>query len=80
MLADSNVYLIMSNIIATMDISKARDDNGEEITPSGKFTSGFVRYVFIIAMRQSLNYERMIGTRFLSNFASRLARRKRRNL
>ncbi|KAH8093154.1 cytochrome P450 [Cristinia sonorae] len=38
--ADSSAYLLMSNIIATMDIAKALDRDGLEITPPLEFTSG----------------------------------------
>ena len=36
---------MISSIVATMDITKARDDDGNEITPPESFKSGFVRYV-----------------------------------
>ncbi len=41
--ADGNVYLVMSNIIATMDISRAKDEDGCEIITTPEFTSGLVR-------------------------------------
>jgi len=40
--ADVSVYMLISNIIATMDISKAHDYQGKEITPVLETTSGFV--------------------------------------
>lgn len=43
-LADSNNWLVIANIIATMDICKACDSNGMEITPSPIFLSGMVRW------------------------------------
>ncbi|PSR70426.1 hypothetical protein PHLCEN_2v13677 [Hermanssonia centrifuga] len=42
--ADGNVYLVMSNIIATMDISRAKDEDGCEIITTPEFTSGLVRH------------------------------------
>jgi len=39
-LADSILFLVFSNIIATMNITKARDERGKEITPSGTYKSG----------------------------------------
>ncbi|TCD62439.1 hypothetical protein EIP91_006901 [Steccherinum ochraceum] len=40
--ADSNVFLLASHIIATMDLTRARDEKGQEIVPPLEFTSGFV--------------------------------------
>ncbi|THH28087.1 hypothetical protein EUX98_g6102 [Antrodiella citrinella] len=40
--ADSNVFLLASNIVATMDLSCARDEEGREVLPPLEFTSGFV--------------------------------------
>ncbi|THH28148.1 hypothetical protein EUX98_g6047 [Antrodiella citrinella] len=40
--ADASVYLLTANIIATMDISKARDSEGREITPLLDVVSGIV--------------------------------------
>lgn len=41
--ADSNIFLLASHIIATMDLTRARDEMGQEIVPPLEFTSGFVR-------------------------------------
>lgn len=43
-LADNNVWLVLATLIATMDIRKARGENGVEITPFLDYTSGIVRY------------------------------------
>lgn len=43
--ADANLFVVIANMIATMNISKAKDNEGQEITPPYAFTSGFVRYV-----------------------------------
>jgi len=40
--ADANVYLVLANIIATMDISKAVDENGKAIEPTYEHRSNFV--------------------------------------
>ncbi|THH30274.1 hypothetical protein EUX98_g3897 [Antrodiella citrinella] len=39
--ADTCIFLVLSNIVATMDIRKAKDERGREITPLAEFTSGF---------------------------------------
>ncbi|KZT69367.1 cytochrome P450 [Daedalea quercina L-15889] len=38
--ADNNVWLAAASIVATMDISKARDEQGNEIMPAPKWLSG----------------------------------------
>ncbi|KAI0338581.1 cytochrome P450 [Trametopsis cervina] len=43
-LASTSVYLMMSYVVATMDIARVRDQNGNEIVPSGEFHSGFVQH------------------------------------
>lgn len=43
--ADANIWLALANILAVLDIRKARDASGEEITPVVAFTSGFERHV-----------------------------------
>jgi len=40
--ADNSIFLLTSNIIATMNIGKAKNARGDEITPPADFTSGFV--------------------------------------
>ncbi|PSR76830.1 hypothetical protein PHLCEN_2v8211, partial [Hermanssonia centrifuga] len=40
--ADGNVYLVMANIIAAMDISREKDEHGREIIPTPEFTSGLI--------------------------------------
>lgn len=46
--ADTCVYIVLANILATMDLHKARDAFGREITPAPEFTSGFATLVFFI--------------------------------
>lgn len=43
--AESSIFLIMSNIIATMDFTKAVDEAGVPITPPVEYTKGFIRWV-----------------------------------
>ena len=42
--AEASVWLLMTNIIATMNIKKSIDEMGQPITPSGEYTGSFVRY------------------------------------
>lgn len=41
--AESSIFLIMSNIIATMDLTKAVDEAGIPITPPVEYTKSFIR-------------------------------------
>ncbi|KAI0734033.1 cytochrome P450 monooxygenase [Fomitopsis betulina] len=43
-LADNSVWLVISRIIATLDIRKARDETGAEITPNPVLHSGTVTH------------------------------------
>ena len=43
--AESNIFLIMSNVIATMDLAKAVDETGAPITPPVEYTKSFIRWV-----------------------------------
>ncbi|OCH90107.1 cytochrome P450 monooxygenase [Obba rivulosa] len=42
--ADASIWLLIANMVATMDISRAQDTRGNDITPSASFTSGFVSH------------------------------------
>lgn len=42
--AEASIWLLIANMIATMDISKARDALGNEIKPAASFSSGFVSH------------------------------------
>ncbi|KAF5349315.1 hypothetical protein D9758_011802 [Tetrapyrgos nigripes] len=42
--ADAGVWLVMANLVACIDITKARDENGAEVTPEVAFKTGFVRH------------------------------------
>jgi hypothetical protein len=42
-LADANLWIVMASVLATMNISKAIDSDGKEITPIPAFTSGITR-------------------------------------
>ena len=43
--AESSIFLIMSNVIATMDLAKAVDEAGVPITPPIEFTKSFIRWI-----------------------------------
>ncbi|KAK7688877.1 hypothetical protein QCA50_007568 [Cerrena zonata] len=43
--ADSNVFLVLAHLIATMDISKAQDERGIDIHPEHVCKSGFVHHI-----------------------------------
>jgi len=43
--ADACIYMVVANIVATMDIFRAKDERGEEIVPQAIFVDGFARYV-----------------------------------
>nr|BAK09496.1 cytochrome P450 [Postia placenta] len=44
-LADSSVWLVAANVLATMDIRRARDSAGREIIPTPSFKGGIVSHV-----------------------------------
>jgi hypothetical protein len=41
--AEESLWSISTHLIATMDITKAMNENGEAITPAAEFRTGFVR-------------------------------------
>ena len=41
--AETNLWLLMANFIATMDIEKAVDGDGKAITPAAEFVPGAIR-------------------------------------
>jgi len=41
--AEANISIFMTNLIATMDISKAVDEKGREIDVTGEYHGSFVR-------------------------------------
>jgi len=43
--ADANIWLVLANTIASVDIRRVRDTSGKEILPTVAFTSGFERHV-----------------------------------
>ena len=49
--AESSMFLLMSNIVATMDLTKALDEAGNPITPSVEFNKSAVRYVDFLRRR-----------------------------
>ncbi|KAF9810823.1 hypothetical protein IEO21_06771 [Rhodonia placenta] len=44
LLADANIWLAIANMVATLDIGKARDSAGSEIEPRVESTSGFISH------------------------------------
>ena len=43
-LALNSLFIVMAMVIATLDISKAKDDHGHEIEPRCDYTPNMVRY------------------------------------
>ena len=41
--AEANIWILMTNLIATMDLGKAVDEKGTEIGVSGEYVGSFVR-------------------------------------
>ena len=44
--AEENIWMLMTNMIATMDIDKAVDEKGRVIDVTEEFYGSFVRWVF----------------------------------
>ncbi|EJD47037.1 cytochrome P450 [Auricularia subglabra TFB-10046 SS5] len=42
--ADSSIWLMIASILASFDISKRKDDQGHEITPTVEYSGGIIRY------------------------------------
>jgi cytochrome P450 len=42
--AEANVWLLMANIVATMNIEKSVDEMGQPITPNPEYIGSYVRY------------------------------------
>lgn len=71
-LADSSVWLIAANLLATFDIMNARHPNGDVITPENAFLSGAVSHPkpFICTIRpRNRAYTEMITQRNTSSLA-----------
>ncbi|KAF9456702.1 cytochrome P450 [Collybia nuda] len=45
-LASASLWIVVVSVLATLDISKALDDNGTEITPDLSFTSGITSHPY----------------------------------
>jgi len=43
--AEENIWMLMTNVIATMDISKAMDEKGREIDVASEYHGSFVRHL-----------------------------------
>lgn len=69
--ADANLWIAITTILATLDISKAIDHNGNEITPVPEFSPGLVACVILLhvlelktdSCRQPVPYECTIKPR-----------------
>lgn len=44
--AEANVWLLMANIVATMNIETAVDEVGQPITPNAEYIGSYVRYAY----------------------------------
>ena len=53
--ADANIYLVLANMIATIDIVRAVDEQGREIVPEHAYKSGFVQSVFFFFSTHNLS-------------------------
>lgn len=43
-LAHASLWIAIASVLATLNISKAVDDDGKEITPEAAFVSGLTRF------------------------------------
>lgn len=41
-LADAELWITFATVLATLNITRARDQHGNEIIPDGKYNSGFL--------------------------------------
>lgn len=44
-MARASIWIVAASILAAFDITKAVDDNGNVIEPSGEYSSGFITCV-----------------------------------
>jgi hypothetical protein len=44
-LADKSIWIVMATLVSTVNISKAKDENGQEITPEIAFEVALTAYV-----------------------------------
>lgn len=47
----SSMFIAIAMIAAVFDISKAKDESGQEIEVVCEFIPGFIRYYFVCALR-----------------------------
>jgi hypothetical protein len=45
--ADASVWIVVATVLSTLNISKVKDENGQEITPEIAFDATIVGYVCI---------------------------------
>lgn len=48
------VFMLFSHIVATVDVSKKKDGNGNEIPLTPVYTAGLVRYVYCVPILELL--------------------------
>ena len=53
-LADLSVWIVMATILSTLRISKAKDENGQEIMPEIAFDVNFTAYVLIPSLHDEM--------------------------
>ena len=49
-MADSSLFITIATVIATLSISKERDESGAEITPVYRMSDGTIRFVRMSAL------------------------------
>jgi hypothetical protein len=47
-LVESSIWLLIASMLATLEISKAMDDEGKEIEPELKFENAVFRWVLLV--------------------------------
>lgn len=48
-MARASIWITVASILATFNIQKATDNAGKTIEPSGKYSSGLVRFVPLVS-------------------------------
>lgn len=54
-MADNTVWLTVASVLATLNLSKRKDKDGNEIDVAGEFSSGFFRWVTCILLLSNLS-------------------------
>ncbi|KAF9647711.1 cytochrome P450 [Thelephora ganbajun] len=69
--AESNLWLVIANTIATMDVRKVLDEDGNPITPAAEFESGAIRHAK--PFRCSITYRSEQARQLVADAAAALA-------